>query len=75
MDKEQRSKLIDRLDRSFNVMPGWVKTACYHGSGIPKEHPETKEQLSFKQAIELGTDEFLETLKSDFEDNGDLLPE
>lgn len=74
MEKVDRDDLIDRLSRSFDEMPKWAQTACYHGSGTPRVHPETQQPISFKEALELATDDTLETLKGDFEDNGDLLP-
>lgn len=76
MTPEERSKLIDRLDRSFQLMPRWAQTACKHAMGAPTHHPETgKEFESFREVIDCCTDESLETIRGDFEDNGDLLPE
>ncbi|TDX30791.1 hypothetical protein DFO67_10446 [Modicisalibacter xianhensis] len=72
---EQREQIIDRLDRSYQEMPMWVKTACKHAMGAPKHHPETGEPiLSFREAVSISSDETLDTLLEDFEDNGDLLP-
>lgn len=73
---EERAKLIDRLDRSFQAMPNWVKTATKHAMGAPKNHPETGQPFkSFREVIECAHEETLLTLKDDFEDNGDLVPE
>lgn len=71
---EQRDAIIDRLDRSFHAMPRWAQTACYHGSGTPRKHPETGEPLNFREALTLAADSTLETLLEDFEGNDDLLP-
>jgi hypothetical protein len=76
MTPEQRTNLIDRLDRSFLALPRWAKIACKHGMGAPKHHPETgKEYESFREVLESGTNEWLEVLKGDFESNEDLAPE
>ena len=75
MTKEERIQLIDRLDRSFQEMPGWVKAATKHAMGAPKRHPVTGEKFtSFRQVIEAASDHTLEILRDDFEDNDDLLP-
>lgn len=72
----QRATEIDRLDRSYQAMPGWVKTAVKHAMGAPTHNPETGEPiLSFREALEIASDGTLETLLDDFADNGDLLPE
>lgn len=76
MTPEERIALIDRLDRSFQAMPAWVKTATKHAMGAPSHHPVTGEKFtSFRQVIEAAADHTLETLREDFDDNGDLLPE
>jgi hypothetical protein len=42
----------------------------------PEVNPETGEPFtSFREVISLAADETLETLRDDFESNGDLLPE
>ena len=75
MTPEERSALIDRLDRSFQAMPGWVKTATKHAMGAPTHHPVSGEKFtSFRQVIEAASEHTLETLRDDFDDNGDLLP-
>lgn len=75
MTPEERAALIDRLDRSFEAMPGWVKASVKHAMGAPSKHPETGEPFtSFRQVIEAAADSTLETLREEFEDNGDLLP-
>ncbi len=75
MDKTERTVLIDRLDRSFQMMPAWVKTATKHAMGAPKSNPKTGEPFeSFREVIEAASDDTLLTLRDDFEDNGDLLP-
>lgn len=76
MTPDQRKALIDRLDRSFQAMPRWAQTACKHAMGAPTHHPGTGEKFeSFRQVLEAAADSTLETLKEDFEDNGDLVPE
>ena len=75
MTPQERSQLIDQLDRSFTVMPHWVKCATKHAMGAPKNHPETGQPFkSFREVIEAAGDETLLTLRDDFDDNGDLLP-
>tara|TARA_B100000929_G_scaffold130889_1_gene103602 strand:+ start:733 stop:987 length:255 start_codon:yes stop_codon:yes gene_type:complete len=75
MTSEERSSLIDQLDRSFHAMPQWVQTACKHGMAAPTRNPETGEPFkSFRECISVASDWTLETLRDDFEDNGDLLP-
>lgn len=75
MTPQERSQLIDQLDRSFTVMPHWVKCATKHAMGAPKNHPETGQPFkSFRDVIEAAGDETLLTLRDDFDDNGDLLP-
>ncbi len=72
---EERSALIDRLDRSFQAMPNWVKAATKHAMGAPTNSPKTgKPYTSFREVIEEASDQTLNTLKEDFEDNDDLLP-
>lgn len=75
MTPEQRAELIDQLDRSFTVLPTWAKTAVKHSMGAPERNPKTgKPFTSFREVIEVASDETLEILREDFEDNGDLLP-
>lgn len=76
LTSEERAKLIDRLDRSFQCMPRWAQTACKHAMGAPRNHPLTGKPFeSFREVIEAASDESLLTLKEDFESNDDLLPE
>ena len=73
---EERNKLIDRLDRSFQAMPRWAKAATKHAMGAPTHHPVTGKKFeSFREVIEAASDHTLLTLKEDFEDNDDLAPE
>lgn len=75
MTPQERSQLIDQLDRSFIAMPNWVKRATKHGLGAPKLNPHTKQPFkSFREVIEVASDETLLILRNDFDDNGDLLP-
>lgn len=75
MTPEERTALIDRLDRSFEAAPRWVRVATKHAMGAPSHHPETgAEFTSFRQVLEAAADSTLETLREDFEDNDDLLP-
>lgn len=75
MTPEERSQLIDQLDRSYTVMPNWVKTATKHAMAAPENNPETGKPFgSFREVIEAASDETLLTLRDDFDDNGDLLP-
>ena len=76
MSPEERTKLIDRLDRSFLALPRWAKVACKHGMSAPKCHPETGKVFeSFREVIDVASDESLLTLKDDFQSNDDLAPE
>ena len=76
LSTEDRARLIDRLDRSFQAMPNWVKTATTHAMGAPSHHPATGKKFeSFREVIEAAADETLLILKEDFEDNDDLAPE
>lgn len=75
MTNKERKQLIDQLDRSFAMMPHWVKCATKHAMGAPKYHPETGQPFkSFREVIEAASDESLLVLRDDFDDNGDLLP-
>lgn len=75
MTPQERSVLIDQLDRSFAMLPKWAKTAVKHAMGAPAINPATGEAFaSFREVIEVAADHSLETLRDDFEDNGDLLP-
>ena len=73
MTQEERDKLIDQLDRSFSLMPYWVKCATKHAMGAPKNNPETGHPFkSFREVIEASSDETLLILRDDFDENGDL---
>lgn len=75
MSPEERSQLIDQLDRSFTMMPKWAQTAAVHAMGAPATNPETGEPFqSFRECISVAADHTLETLRDDFDDNGDLMP-
>jgi len=76
MNATERQALIDRLDRSFQMMPRWAQTAAVHAMGAPATNPETGKPFgSFRECISVAADHTLETLRDDFADNGDLLPE
>ena len=75
MSPEERSATIRQLDKSFNAMPTWGKTATKHGLGAPSINPKTGEPFkSFLEVLESLNDHSLQLLKEDFSDNGDLLP-
>lgn len=75
MTPEERSQLIDQLDRSFTVMPNWVKASVKHAMRVPRLNPGTGQPFrSFCEVIETASDETLTILRDDFDDNGDLLP-
>jgi hypothetical protein len=75
MTPEERSRLIDQLDRSFTVMPHWAQCATKHAMGAPENHPVTGHPFkSFREVIEAASDDSLLILRDDFADNGDLLP-
>lgn len=75
MTSEERAVLIDQLDRSFTMMPEWVKAATKHAMGAPRNNPATGEPFkSFREVIEAASDETLLILKDDFESDGDLVP-
>ena len=72
---EERAALIDQLDRSFTMMPQWVKSATKHAMGAPEINPATGEKFkTFREVIEVAADHTLEILRDDFADGGDLLP-
>ena len=76
MNNDERCALIDQLDRSFQMMPKWVKTACIHSMGVAEKNPFTGQPFTtFREIIETATDECIQSLRDDFEDNGDLLPQ
>ena len=76
MDEQLRSALIDQLDKSFLAMPTWVQVAVIHAIGAPAINPATgKPFRSFRECISVASDDTLETLRDDFDDNGDLIPE
>lgn len=75
MSPEERAALIDQLDRSFQAMPEWAKVACKHSLAAPSISPSTGQPYtSFREVISDAGDDTLETLREDFEGNGDLLP-
>lgn len=74
MDEKSRTALIDRLVASFEIMPKWVQIAAIHAMCAPMINPETgKPFRSFRECISVASDYTLETLRDDFDDNGDLL--
>lgn len=76
LSPEERSALIDQLDRSFEMMPRWVKIATKHAMGAPSINPETGNPfVSFREVISVASDETLITLRDDFDGDGDLLPQ
>ncbi len=75
MTPEERRSLIDQLDRSFTMMPLWVKAFVKHAMAAPEHNSATGERFtSFRAVIEAAGDETLDILRSDFEFNGELLP-
>lgn len=75
MTPQERTALIDQLDRSFLMLPGWAKAATKHAMGAPEINPATGKPFnSFREVIEVAADHSLEILRDDFEGNGDLLP-
>ncbi len=75
MTPQERTKLIDQLDRSFTALPYWVKIITKHAMGAPTNNPATGEPFkSFREVIEVASDESLLILRDEFDDNGDLLP-
>lgn len=76
MTPQERSALIDQLDRSFEVLPNWAKGAVKHSMAAPSINPETGLPFtSFRETISAASDHTLEILRDDFEGNGDLLPQ
>lgn len=75
MNQQERASLIRQLDASYTAMPDWVKKATLHAMNVPARNPETNEVFSsFMEILEAASDESLETLRDDFDSNGDLLP-
>ncbi len=57
MTPEERNQLIDQLDRSFTVMPNWVKATVKHALGAPKINQGTGQPFrSFREVIEAASD-------------------
>lgn len=76
MSPEEREALIERLVRSFKKLPRWAQAATKHAMAVPTINPSTGVPFqSFREVLEAAHDETLTTLRDDFEDNGDLLPE
>ena len=75
MTPQERTALIDQLDKSFEMLPSWAKAATKHAMGAPQINPETgKPFTSFREVISVASDHTLEILRDDFDGNGDLLP-
>lgn len=75
MTPQERVQLIDQLDKSFTEMPNWVKSAVVHSMGAPDNNPETGLPFkSFREVIEMASNDSLMSLRDDFESNGDLRP-
>jgi len=75
MTNEERSALIDQLDRSFQAMSTTDKMITKHAMAAPPLNPSTgKPFKDFKEVISEGSDDTLLVLKEDFDDNGLLLP-
>lgn len=75
MDTPVRNNLIEQLSASFDKMPRWAKVAAKHALGAPEVSRATgKPYVTFREVLQDASDHTLETLRSDFEDNGDLVP-
>lgn len=75
MTPEERTKLIDQLVRSFDILPTWAKSSVKHAMAAPRINKNTGKPFeSFREVLENTSDDTLETLREDFEGNGDLLP-
>ncbi len=76
MDTKARTELIDQLDRSFQMMPHWAQVATKHAIGRAGAiNPDTGKPFeTFREVLEAAADHSLETLRDDFDSNGDLLP-
>jgi hypothetical protein len=75
MNDQERAVLIDQLDRSFQMMPRWAQAATVHAMAVPPANPATGKPFgSFRECISVAADHTLQTLRDDFDDNGDLLP-
>lgn len=76
MSPEEREALIERLVRSFMAMPTWAQAATKHAMQVPSTNPATGTPFqSFREVLGAAADSTLATLRDDFDDNGDLLPE
>lgn len=74
VNDNNRTQIIDQLNRSFLAMDYWVKCTVKHAMGAPSHHPETGKKFeTFLEVIEAASDETLETLLAEFADNGDLI--
>ena len=75
MTQDERTTVIDQLNRSFLAMPVWAQIAVKHALGAPTINPDTGEPFkSFQEVLVAARDETLEVLVEDFKDNDDLLP-
>lgn len=75
MDSNEYKALLYQLERSYLAMPRWAQAACIHSMGVPKNNPATGLPFgNFREILLSCSDYTLETLRDDFEDNGDLLP-
>lgn len=72
---EERSKLIEQLDISFNALPRYLKIVTKHAMVVPRINPTTNELFqTFNEVINVADDHTLITLRDDFDSNGVLLP-
>lgn len=75
MTNDERTTLINQLDRSFQMMPKWAQAATKHAMAAPEINPDTGKPFgSFRETLEVAADSTLKTMRDDFADNGDLLP-
>ena len=70
-----RQAKIDQMVRSFEAMDNWVKNALIHSMGAPKINKHTgKPWASFQELLEAASDDTINLVYLETEDNGDLVP-
>lgn len=71
---ELRRTYIDQMVRSYDAMPKWVRNSLIHAMHVPNNNPATgKPWESFKEMLEVASDESILIIRQDIEDNGDLI--
>ena len=71
---ELRRTYIDQMVRSYDAMPKWVQGSVIHAMRVPTNNPATgKPWMSFREMLEVASDESILIIRQDIKDNGDLV--